>query len=983
MSEGKKKLCLIDGSGYIFRAFYAIPEMRRKDGIPVHAVYGFTAMMMQFLKEYCTDYMAVVFDAKRENFRNEIYSEYKATRKEVPEELIPQFPLIRQAVAAFQVACVEKEGYEADDLIASYARQALEKGMEAIVVSSDKDLMQLLRPGIQMMDPMKKKMITEEDVMEKFGVTPDKVTQVQALQGDSTDNIPGVKGIGPKSAAQLINQFGSLENIYNHLEEVSSLRWQKLLAEHKEMAFISEKLVSLDADAPVPEPIENFKVKDPDLSRLRSFLQENEFKSLERRLEEWGKARHESVGRLNGQEETADFSRCLPDKKVSGQGADSVYETGVSPDVKKAGKKDGWLEEVVSGESAAEAVRKNPDLHYTVIRTEEELSSWIKRIYETGYVALYAQTDHRASLEERLVGFSLCVSPFEACYVPIRHDASEELVLETPKQTDLFSSSKEKTHIDQLSIQKAMALMEPVLTDEAVLKIGHDIKLDAHIFQKESKKDISLLPLEDIAAMSYAAFGTSVSHKLDDMGMYFLGEKVLTYYDVSKIKKHREYFHQVALELAGPYMAQQADVILRLYFKMKEEVQNRQAHFIYESLDRPLIPVLKRMEQEGIRIDTEELHRLERDFAARMQEITKRIYELAGEEFNINSPSQIGRIMYEKLKLTEPQYTSNGAYATQAHILEKMAADGFEFPQKILDYRLLSKLKSTYVDSFIFLTKKDPRIHTTFLQTATNTGRLASMDPNLQNIPIRSEEGRLIRKSFIADPGKLLMSADYSQIELRLIASVADIHALKQAFKEGKDIHAITASQVFDIPLEQVDPLTRRHAKAINFGIIYGISAFGLAEQLGISRHEAAEYIEKYMKEYPEIRQYMEQTVQQARRFGYVKTIFGRRCAVQGILDRNVNRRNAAERAAINAPIQGSGADIMKLAMLDVTREMKKRRLKSRMLLQIHDELIFEVPEKEEGEMRALLKDKMEHVVSLAVPLEVEIGAARNWKDAH
>jgi DNA polymerase I len=981
VSEGKKKLCLIDGSGYIFRAFYAIPEMRRKDGIPVHAVYGFTSMMMQFLKENCTDYMAVVFDAQRKNFRNEIYPEYKATRKEVPEELIPQFPLIRQAVAALQVACVEEEGFEADDLIASYTRQALDKNMEVIVVSSDKDLMQLLRSGVQMMDPMKKKMITDADVFEKFGVTPDKVTQVQALQGDATDNIPGVKGIGPKSAAQLINQFGTLENLYLHLEEVSSQRWKKLLTEDKEKAFISEKLVSLDANAPVPAPIESFQVKETDLSKLRSFLQENEFKSLERRLEEWGLARHNSVDGLSKKKD-GDFLKCVQGENLT-SGEKSAEKTGLFFDEKKQDGAGSLTKTAVSAEELTSIFKNNPRLHYSVVKTEAELALWVQKIYEAGFVALYAQTDHRASLTERLVGFSLCVSPFEACYVPIRHAAEEELVLEPPQQTDLFFSAKEKTHAEQISIQQAMALMEPVLTDDSILKIGHDIKLDAHIFQKESKKEISLTPLEDIAVMTYSAFGTSVSCKLNDMGMYFLGEKVLTYYDISKIKKHREYFHQVSLELAAPYMAQQADVILRLYRQMKEEVHNRQAHFIYESVDRPLVAVLKKMEQNGIRIDTEELHRLERDFASRMQGLMQRIYELAGEEFNVNSPSQIGRIIYEKLKLTDPQYTTNGSYATQAHILEKMAADGFEFPQKILDYRLLSKLKSTYVDSFIFLTKKDTRIHTTFLQTSTNTGRLASMEPNLQNIPIRSEEGRLIRGTFIADSGNLLMSADYSQIELRLIASVADVHRLKQAFTEGKDIHAITASQVFDIPLEKVDALTRRHAKAINFGIIYGISAFGLAEQLGISRHEAAAYIDKYMKEYPEIHQYMEQTIQQARRFGYVKTIFGRRCVVQGILDKNVTLRNAAERAAVNAPIQGSGADIIKLAMLDVAREIEKRRLKSRMLLQIHDELIFEVPQKEEEEMRALLKEKMEGVVSLSVPLEVKIGAARNWKDAH
>jgi len=912
----RKHLCLIDGSGYIYRAFYAIPNMTRpSDGLPVNAVYGFTSMLMQFVSENNADCLAVVFDAKRSNFRNDIYPPYKANRRETPPELVPQFPLIRDAVKAFDVASVEEEGFEADDLIASYTRKALEEGMDVTVVTADKDLMQLMDASVQIYDPMKKKMLTPADVQKKFGVLPSQVVEVQSLMGDTSDNVPGVKGIGPKTAAELILSFGDLETLYQNLDKVSNARWRQLLLENKENAFISKKLVSLAKDAPLPKPIKDFCCAAPNVERINAFLDENGFKSLKKRTGGFVEKRS-----------------CV------------VHQ--MQPALKK----------------------------YVCVQTEKELETWIKRIEKKGHVALDTETDSLNSLQANIVGLSLSVDPFEACYVPLAHVGESE-------KTDLFNYQAGKVLLPQVSKQFIRERLLPVLKD--VLKIGHNIKYDLEVISHNFDYDISSEKMEDTMVMSYDLTGITYGRGLEELSEIYLGEKGLAYEDVCGKGRTAIPFAEVPLEKATQYACEDADFTFRLYRVLNEKLAKERKEDIYRKMDIPLIRTLMAMEQAGILTDQRALERMQVDFGQKISELEKKIYEQAGEVFNINSPVQLGEILFEKMQLSGGKKTSKSQnWTTDSDTLETLAADGVALAQSVLDYRQYNKLKSTYIDSLLTLAdEKTKRVHTHFSQTVTATGRLSSNNPNLQNIPVRTEEGRQIRSAFIAKDGCVLMSADYSQIELRLMADVADVKALKEAFLRGEDIHTATASQVFGVPLDKVDATTRRSAKAINFGIIYGISPFGLARQLGISRGQAKNYIDSYFAKYPEIKEYMDKTIEFASKHGYVLTPFGRKCFIGGF--ENQATKGFASRAAINAPIQGGAADIVKMAMNKVYQLLNEGHYRSKMLLQVHDELVLEVPDNEIESVRRLLKETMENVVNLSVPFIVEIGTGKNWTEAH
>lgn len=914
----RKHLCLIDGSGYIYRAFYAIPTMTRSsDNLPVNAVYGFTSMLMQFVSENKADCLAVVFDAKRSNFRNDIYPLYKANRHETPPELAPQFPLIRQAVDAFDVASVEEEGFEADDLIASYTQKALEDGMDVTVVTADKDLMQLMNNSVQIYDPMKKKILTEDDVRKKFGVLPSQVVEVQSLMGDTSDNVPGVKGIGPKTAAELILSFGDLETLYQNLDKVSNARWKQLLLENKENAFISKKLVSLAKDAPLPKPIQDFCCFAPNSEKINAFLDENGFKNLKKRVGDFVQKRS-----------------C------------SIHQAKPEPKPRK----------------------------YTCIQTEKELESWIKRVKQKGYVALDTETDSLDSLRANITGMSISLEPFEACYIPLAHVGENE-------KTDLFNYQSGKVLLPQVSKHFIREKLLPVLKD--VLKIGHNLKYDLEVISHNFDYDISSGKMEDTMIMSYDLTGITYGRGLEELSEIYLGEKGLSYEDVCGKGRTAIPFAEVPLDKATQYACEDADFTLRLYQILKEKLIQEKKEDIYRKMDIPLIRTLMAMEQEGILTDQKALEQMQVDFSGKIAALEKKIYEQAGEVFNINSPAQLGKILFEKMNLSGGKKTAKSQnWTTDSDILETLAADGVAFAQSILDYRQYNKLKSTYIDSLLILTdEKTKRVHTHFSQTVTATGRLSSNNPNLQNIPVRTEEGRQIRSAFIAKEGCVLMSADYSQIELRLMAAVADVKALKEAFLRGEDIHAATASQVFGIPLDKVDAATRRSAKAINFGIIYGISPFGLARQLGISRGEAKNYIDSYFSKYPEIKEYMDKTIEFASQNNYVLTPFGRKCFISGFESQAT--KGFASRAAINAPIQGGAADIVKMAMNKVYDLLKEGKYQSKMLLQVHDELVLEVPNDEVERVRHLLKETMENVVNLSVPFIVEIGTGKNWTEAH
>ncbi|MDG6094658.1 DNA polymerase I [Acetobacter sp. AN02] len=916
-------LVLVDGSGFIFRAFHALPPMSNPEGVPVNAVFGFCNMLTRLMREHFGTHLAVIFDAGRVTFRNEIYPAYKANRSETPEDLIPQFALIREATAAFGVQGIELEGFEADDLIASYARHIAEEGALCTIVSSDKDLMQLLGGGVEMLDPIKQKSIGLAEVEARFGVTPDKVIDVQALMGDSTDNVPGVPGIGPKTASALVNEFGTLEAVLEAAPSMKASRRRDNLIEHAEAARISRELVALRTDVPLPVPVSELTVREPDKEVLGEWLDRMGFRSVRHRF-----------GLGEGQ------SR--PASKPPSQARIPADVHTVAAEIKNAGY--------------------GP---YETITDPEVLQAWVEEARKAGVCGVDTETDGLDPLRARMVGFSLATAPGRACYVPLLHEGT----LDQPVPV-------------QISTDEALRILEPLLTDSSVLKVFQNAKFDLLVFSKAGAAPIA--PVDDTMLISYAQSAGEHGQGMDELSVLHLGHTPISYDDVTGTGRNRLLFQNVPLDKASEYAAEDADVTLRLWHALRPALRVNKSLAVYEETERPLIAVLADMEQAGITVDADELRHLSQDFSVRMEIIEKEIQSLAGRSFNVASPKQLGEILFDEMNLPGGKRSKNGAWSTNESILQDLADQGHELPEKVLAWRQLAKLKNTYTD--VLISQLDPatnRVHTSFQMAVTSTGRLSSNDPNLQNIPVRTEEGGRIRRAFIAAPGKLLISADYSQIELRLLATVADIPALRDAFEKGEDIHARTASEVFGIPVEGMDPLVRRRAKAINFGIIYGISAFGLGKQLGIPQREARSYIDAYFARYPQIRDYMEARKEEARRYGYVLTPFGRRCFVPGIAEKNAARRNYAERQAINAPLQGGAADIIKKAMVRLAPALERENLPVRILLQVHDELLLEVDQDAAGKTAELVKDIMEKAVTMSVPLVAETGIGANWAEAH
>jgi DNA polymerase-1 len=913
LAEPQKHLYLIDGSGFIFRAFHGLPMMTRSDGVPTNAVYGFATMLMRLMGESDADHLAVIFDAGRKTFRNEIYPDYKAHRPPPPEELVPQFALIREAVEAFGVAQVELEGYEADDLIATYARLAREQGTLVTIVSSDKDLMQLVRDGVSLQDPLKNKPIGLAEVQEKFGVAPDKVVDVQALIGDPTDNVPGVPGIGVKTAAELIGLYGDLDTLLARAGEIKQPKRRETLLANKDKALMSRELVRLKSDSPTPLGLEAMERHPPDTAKLRDFFARMEFRSL-------------------------------------------LAKLGAAP-------------------AGAQPVPTSPApvaQAYELIQDEARLEAWIHEAESLGLVAVDTETTGLDALSAGLVGISLAVAPGRACYIPLGHVGQLA-------QGDLLSAPSPKPR--QIPLAKAIALLKPLLEDASVLKIGQNIKYDRHILARHG---IDVAPIDDTMLISYVLDGSLHGHGMDELARLHLDRTTIKYEEVCGKGKVQKNFAEVDLQAALAYAAEDADVTFCLHQSLKPRLAGQRLLGVYEELERPLVPVLGAMEEAGIKVDIKRLRTLSDDFAKRMVEFEAKAQDLAGRAFNIASPKQLGEVLFDEMSLPGGKKSAKtGAWGTDASVLEGLAAEGHALPQTVLDWRQLAKLKSTYTDALIGLADRNNRVHTSFSQAVTSTGRLSSSEPNLQNIPIRTEEGRKIRACFIAEPAHVLISADYSQIELRLVAHVADVKALKEAFAQGADIHASTASQVFGVPIEGMDPMLRRQAKAINFGIIYGMGAFGLAQQLGIPVGEASRFIEAYLARFPEIRVYMERTKEEARANGYVSTLFGRRCQVPGIASKNQGERAFAERAAINAPIQGGAADIIKRAMIRLPQALTQAGLQTRLLLQVHDELVLEAPESEAEQAAQLVKSVMEGAVSLSVPLIADTGTGLNWGEAH
>ncbi|HMA13189.1 MAG TPA: DNA polymerase I, partial [Kiloniellaceae bacterium] len=904
------------------RAYFAIPPRNTSTGIPTNATFGFTNMLVKLLRESDADAIAVIFDASAKTFRNDIYPEYKAHRPEPPEDLIPQFKAIREATRAFNLPCVELEGYEADDLIATYARQAKAAGAEVTVVSSDKDLMQLVDGGISMLDPIKERKIGRDEVVEKFGVQPEKVVDVQALAGDSTDNVPGVPGIGIKTAAQLITEYGDLETLLARAGEIKQAKRREKLIENAELARISKKLVMLDDRVPVVETIDSFGLRQPVADDLRGFLERYEFRSLLRRLSD----------QLGGAEETA------------------------------------------APEPVPPASPKEAD--YELVQDIAALERWVAAARVRGVIAVDTETTSLDPITADLVGISLSTAAGKACYVPVGHTVGKA----PDGGLDLEGSAEPPLQIPR---DKALAVLKPMLEDPGVLKVGHNIKFDLLVFARHG---ICVAPIDCTMLLSYVVESGLHGHGMDELAKLHLDYTCITFKEICGTGRNQITFDRVPLDKALAYAAEDADVTLRLYELLKPRLVTDRMATVYETMERPLVQVLADMERTGIKVDRDTLRRMSNDFARRIGELEKEIYKLAGRQFTIGSPKQLGEILFDEMSLDGGKRGKSGAYATGADVLEALAAQGHDLPARVLDWRQLTKLKSTYTDA-LQTQIVDGRVHTSYAQAIASTGRLSSNDPNLQNIPVRTEEGRKIRTAFVADAGHVLLSVDYSQIELRLTAHIAEVPALKQAFHEGQDIHAITASQVFGLPVEGMDPMVRRKAKAINFGIIYGISAFGLAQNLGIPQAEAKAYIDAYFKRYPGIRDYMDAMKKSAREQGFVTTLFGRKIHVPGIKDKNPAMRSFSERAAINAPIQGTAADIIKRAMIRVPPALQKAKLKARMLLQVHDELLFEVPEKEVEKTSALVRDVMENAchpaVELSVPLVADAGTGKNWAEAH
>ena len=928
---------LVDGSAYIFRAFHALPPLTNKnDGTPIGAVAGFSNMLFKLMQNQKDDdrptHFAVIFDASGHTFRNEIYDLYKANRGETPEDLIPQFPLTREATLAFGAPSIEMKGFEADDLIATYARLADEAGARCTIISSDKDLMQLVTENVIMRDPMKNKDIGIKEVEEKFGVKPDRVIDVQALAGDSVDNIPGVPGIGVKTAVLLLNEYGPLEELLERSHEIPQKGRREKMMANKEMALLSKELVTLKNDIELEVPLEDLAVTDPDIDVLFDFLERMTFRTLTARVRA-ALGEGDSTGLRK--DDTAPEGQTLPG------GGDTP-------------------ENVTFDRKA-----------YVCVQDIDTLKDWVARGLTKSVIAVDLETNSLDSAAAKMVGVCLALDANEACYIPLAH---------VGEGTDMFGGDAPQ----QVPFREALDILEPLLHAPHVLKVGQNFKYDLGVFRRYN---LYPAPYDDTMLISYALEAGLHGHGMDTLCEMYFGHKPIAFKEVAGTGKKQKTFDQIALDVATPYAAEDADVTLRLWKFLKPKLAVESVASVYETLDRPLPAVVANMENEGIKVDRAELNRLSADFAQKMAQLEDEAYGLAGDKFNIGSPKQIGEILFDKMGLEGGKKTKTGAWQTGVDILEKLADAGEVLPRVILDWRQYSKLKSTYTDALVSqINAETGRVHTSFSLAATTTGRLSSSDPNLQNIPIRTEMGRKIRDAFVAEPGHVLVAADYSQIELRLLAHIADLSTMKQAFADGVDIHALTASEMFNVPLDEMTSDVRRNAKAINFGIIYGISAFGLAKNIGISRTEASEYIKTYFNKFPGIGDYMEEAKAEAREYGYITTILGRKCHIKGIRDSNQMSRAFAERQAINAPIQGAAADIMRRAMNRMPLAISDVE-GARLLLQVHDELVFEVPEERAEALIKIVQPTMqkahEPAVQISVPLLVEAHAAKNWNDAH
>ncbi|MDC0449387.1 DNA polymerase I [Pelagibacteraceae bacterium] len=913
---------LIDGSGYIFRAYYALPPLSRKsDGLPTGAVSGFCSMLFKLLEDSRSDdsihkptHFAVIFDSAKKNFRNDIYSDYKANRTEAPEDLAPQFEYIRKAVKAFNLPSIELINYEADDLIATYTKQIIDAGAKVTVISSDKDLMQLVSEKTRLYDPMKNKVLGEKEVFEKFGVKPNQVIDVQSLAGDSSDNIPGVPGIGVKTAAELINKYKTLDILLKNIKEIPQTKRRETLLTNKDKAILSKQLVTLKDDVPVKDTLQSFIMKPVEKNKLFDFLREMEFnRLLSQAISFYGESQNQSLN---------------PFTQVQKKNDNKV-------NVKK----------------------------YDCILDEKILDKWIKILEEKKVIAVDTETSSLNPLEAKLVGISFSYEQNKACYIPLAH--------------------KEKSLKKELVLKK----IKPLLEDPSIKKVGQNIKFDFIILKQNG---IEINSIEDTMLISYTLDAGSNRHNMDTLAELHLGHKTITFKELVGTGKNKLNFADIDIVRATEYAAEDADITLRLYENLKERLDEEKLNKVYEYFEKPMVKLLAKIESNGIKVDAVQLKKLSAEFEKKLKKIEKDIFVIAGKEFNIGSPKQLGEIIYNDLKIAKLKKTKKGSLATNANVLEDLAFTGHKFPNLVLEWRQVSKLKNTYTDALQeHISSSTKRVHTSFLLAATNTGRLASSDPNLQNIPIKSEYGRQIRKSFVAEKGNVLVSADYNQIEMRILADMADVKELKKAFKNNEDIHSLTASQVFNVPIKKVNEELRRKAKAINFGIIYGITQYGLAKQISVSNQEALDFINAYFKKFPEIKDYMNSTIKSCRTKGYVNNIFGRRIHLRGINDKNFSVRSFQERAAINAPIQGSAADIIRLAMIKLDELIDSdKKFKTKMLLQIHDELIFECSKNDKEYTQKIIKEAMMSISSsdyhmFSIPLNVSINSGFNWGEAH